>query len=518
MMRNVPRCVSLMGLLGILTLAMLRWSCSSSAPIVPDAGPPGGGKKESRQVPRHPNVVFILTDDQRWDCMSIAGHPFLETPHLDRVAREGAWFKNMFVTTSLCSPSRASFLSGLYPHAHGVYNNFTDYPVELPSFPRQLKAAGYETAYIGKWHMGEQSDEKRPGFDYWVSHKGQGKYYDTEFNVNGERKVLKGYYTHRVTDQAVEWLRREHKKPFLLFMGHKAPHGPFVPEEKYRELGKDVEIRYPETGFQLEGKPRWIKERLTTWHGIYGPLYEFRKEFPDTSPEGVKVFAEFVRSYTATIKSVDDSVGRIYQTLKEMGELDNTLFIFSSDNPFLLGEHGMIDKRTMHEESIRVPLLVRYPPLIPLGTEVEEMVLNIDLAPSVLDICGAEPLKNIHGMSWKKLLGGDSSGWRKSWFYTYNYEKQFPYTPNVRGIRTDTWKYVHYPQGDGTPDRHLAELYNLKEDPGETKNLINEVKYVGKVAELKAELQRLLEAAGALPDKMPLDEGIKTELPEKSIR
>jgi arylsulfatase A-like enzyme len=478
----------------------------------------GGRAWAAEAATKRPNVVFILTDDQRWDELSCAGHPFLKTPNLDRIAAEGARFANMFVTTSLCSPSRASFLSGLYAHSHGVVNNFTDYPADLPSFPRRLQEAGYETAYIGKWHMGEDSDEKRPGFDYWVSHKGQGQYYDTAFNVNGQRQVVKGYYTHRVTDMAIEWLKRKHEKPFLLILGHKAPHTPFTPEEKYRHIYDQVEIKYPDTAFALQGKPKWVEQRLDTWHGIYGPIYGFREKFPDRRPEGVKEFAAFVRAYTATIKSVDDSVGCIYETLQQTGQLDNTLLIFAGDNGMFLGEHGMTDKRTMHEPSIRVPLLVRYPRLIRPGTVVEHQVLNIDLAPSILEMCGAPPLKNIHGMSWKRLVTGDASGWRKSWYYEYNYEKQFPYTPNVRGVRTDRWKYVHYPHGDGQPDRHKAELYDLRNDPGERKNLIDDPAYAKIVTRLKAELNRLMEQTGALPDKMPIDEGVQTELPKESIR
>lgn len=198
----------------------------------------GSGRRQ-----RRPNVVFVLTDDQRWDALGCAGHPFLKTPHLDRLAAEGARFANAFCTTSLCSPSRASMLSGLYAHAHGVTNNFTDYPNDLPSFPRALQAAGYVTAYIGKWHMNEESDERRPGFDFWASHKGQAKYYDTEFNINGARSVLKGYYTTRVTDLAVDWLSQQRPdRPFLLMLGHKAPHSPNTPEPQYEHLFDNVKI------------------------------------------------------------------------------------------------------------------------------------------------------------------------------------------------------------------------------------------------------------------------------------
>jgi len=468
--------------------------------------------------PARPDVVFILTDDQRWDAMSGAGHPFLRTPHLDRLAAEGVRFANAFVTTSLCSPSRASFLSGLYPFAHGVLDNFTDFPASIPHFPGRLREIGYETAYIGKWHMGEEDDRPRPGFDHWVSHKGQGTYFDTTFNINGERRLLKGYYTHVVTEEAVRWIRSRGDRPFCLILGHKAPHSPNQPEERYKDLYDAVEIRYPESAFHLAGKPRWVQERISTWHGIYGPLWDFRKRFPDPSPEGVKAFADFVRAYYATVKSVDDSVGEIYRALQETGRLDRTLLVFASDNGFFLGEHGMMDKRAMHEPSIRIPLLVRYPPLIRQPRVINEMVLNVDLAPSVLDLCGAPPLPRVHGLSWKRLLQGDARGWRKSFFYAYNYEKQFPYTPNVRGVRTAEWKYIRYPHGDGGPDRHKAELYCLRDDPQELHNLIDDPAQAARVKELQAELQALMAAAGALPDRMPLDEGVKTTLPDPKIR
>jgi N-acetylglucosamine-6-sulfatase len=475
----------------------------------------------------HPNVVFILCDDLRWDCIGLNEKSPVKTPNIDRLGREGVYFKNAFCTTSLCSPSRASILSGLYAHSHGVLNNFTEYPVDLPSFPRQLQAAGYATAYIGKYHMGEENDEKRPGFDYFVTHKGQGKYFDTEFNVDGTRLVLPGYYTHVVTDLAEKWIRgaAQGNKPFLLMLGHKAPHSFYFPEPKYEHAFDNVKVEYPPSAFQLDDKPKWFLDRLDTWHGIYGPLFEYRKKFPDRSTEAVKDFAAMTRAYWGTILSVDDSVGRLYNTLQELGQLDNTLFIFMGDNGLLNGEHGMVDKRTMHEPSIRLPLVVRYPRLTSIGNAlrgvpraVEQQVLTLDMAPSILDICGVAPLAKTHGASWKRLVQGDAAGWRTSWYYEYNYEKQFPYTPNVRGVRTDRVKYIHYPHGDNAPDRHLAELYDLKSDPDETVNLIQKPEHALMVAELQQELSRLMTAADALPDKMPLDEGIKSTLPAQTIR
>jgi arylsulfatase A-like enzyme len=477
---------------------------------------------------KQPNVVFILTDDQRWDTISLHERSQVKTPHIDRLGKEGVYFRNAFCTTSLCSPSRASILSGLYGHSHGVLNNFTEYPNELPSFPRALQAAGYQTAYIGKYHMGEENDEQRPGFDYFVTHKGQGKYFDTEFNVAGRRQVLNGYYTHVVTDLADQWIRRaaQQEKPFLLMLGHKAPHSFYFPEPKYEHAFDDVSVDYPATAFKLADKPKWFLDRLDTWHGIYGPLFEYRKQFPDRRPEAVKDFAAMTRAYWGTIRSVDDSVGRLYDTLQQLGQLNDTLFIFTADNGLLNGEHGMVDKRTMHEPSIRVPLVVRYPALTltrrasegPAPRTIDQQVLTLDFAPSILDICGVPPLKKVHGASWKKLAQGDPTGWRTSFFYEYNYEKQFPYTPNVRGVRTDRFKYIHYPHGDSGPDRHLAELYDLHSDPDETTNLIAQPEHAETVAALQRELQRLMAAADALPDKLPLDEGIKAALPAQSIR
>src|SRR6185437_8326777 len=197
-----------------------------------------------------------------------------------------------------------------------------------------------------------------------------------------------------------------------------------------------------------------------------------------------------------------------------------TLIVFMTDNGLLNGEHGMVDKRTMHEPSIRLPLLVRYPGIVPTDEPkvIDQMILTEDMAPSILDICNAEPLKNIHGQSFKPLMQGKPADWRKSWFYEYNYEKQFHYTPNVRGVRTNDWKYIHYPHGDGGPDRYKAELYNLKSDPNEDHNLIDDPQYAEKLKELKGELDRLMQQTGALPDKMPIDEGVQSKLPDKAIR
>lgn len=468
-----------------------------------------------------PNVLFVLCDDLRWDALGVAGHPHIKTPHIDRLAHEGVYFGNAFCTTSLCSPSRASILSGQYAHVHGVTNNFTEFPDRMASFPRLLHDAGYETAYVGKWHMGEENDEKRPGFDYFVTHKGQGKYFDTEFNLDGQRReVIPGYYTTVVTDLALDWLQRPRKQPWLMMLGHKAPHSFYFPEEKYQHAFDSVDVKYPESAFNLKTQPKWIAERLPTWHGIYGPLFEWRKKFPDDRPEAVKDFANMTHAYWGTILSVDDSMGRLLAWLEKSGQLDRTIVVFMGDNGLLNGEHGMVDKRTMHEPSIRIPLVIRYPGLTlpnePRG--IRQMVLTLDIAPSLLDLCGVTAEAKFQGKSFKTLVQSGDPDWRKSFLYHYNYEKQFPYTPNIRGVRTDEWKYAHYPHGDGRPDRHLAELYHLKTDPEEQVNLANAPEHAATVARLRAELERLLRESGIEQDQMPLDEGILQKLPDQKIR
>jgi arylsulfatase A-like enzyme len=471
---------------------------------------------------KRPNILFVLLDDLRWDALGYAGHPHVRTPQIDRIAKEGVNFRNAFCTTSLCSPSRASLLSGVYAHKHGVTNNFTEFPSSRNSFPSVLQQAGYTTAYIGKYHMGEDNDEPRRGFDYFVTHKGQGKYFDTEFNINGERRENKrGYYTTVVTDMALDWLKRDHAgKPWMLILGHKAPHSFYTPEPKYAHSFDNVPVSYPSSAFTLDDKPTWIKDRMYTWHGIYGPLFDWRKKFPDDRPEAVRDFANMVHAYWGTILSIDDSVGRLRAWLDETGQLDNTIIVFVGDNGLLEGEHGMVDKRTMHEPSIRIPMAVRYPGLTREPKTIDEQVLTIDMAPSLLELVHAPALSDIDGRSWVRLVQSGDPSWRTSWFYYYNYEKEFPYTPNVRGVRTADWKYIHYPHGDGGPDRHKAELYDLKKDPGELVNLISDPRSSKVLADLQAELTQLMAAAGltASADKMPLDAGIKKELPDQKIR
>jgi N-acetylglucosamine-6-sulfatase len=406
------------------------------------------------------NIVFILTDDQRFDALGLL-NPFFETPHLDALARDGILFENAFVTTSLCSPSRASILSGQWAHRHGVLDNNTPLDPATPTFPRALQQAGYETAFVGKWHMGGDTDQPRPGFDHWISFRGQGVYINQQFNVNGEHVNTKGHNADRVTDFAVEYLRRPHEKPFLLYVSHKAVHADFVPAE--RHAGSYADRSYPrpatmaDTVENYAGKPAWVRAQRNSWHGVDG-MYNHTVEFDD-----------FTRRYAETLRSVDDSVGRIVATLDELGLLKSTLLVFTSDNGFQFGEHGLIDKRTMYEASIRVPLIAHCPDLFAGGQRRAQMILNTDFCPTFLEAAGLPIPDSVQGASFYPILTNAQAPGRDAFVYTYFWERDFPQTPTVIGIRTERYKLMRF---QGVFDRY--ELYDLQNDPNETKNLVGD--------------------------------------------
>lgn len=399
---------------------------------------------------RPPNFVFILTDDQRYDTLSCAGHPFLHTPRLDRLARDGAFFENAFVTTALCSPSRASFLTGQYAHRHGVRDNNTPFPAEARTFPRILQEHGYRTAFIGKWHMGTQ-EGPQPGFDHWVSFPGQGVYRNPVLNINGETKRVPGYITDILTDLAVQWLRERSAGPFCLCLSHKAVHSDFIPAHRHSGLFTDAVIEPPASIHDtLEGKPEWLRQVKRA-----GPGAEYRE------------MAELVRNYCRCLAAVDESVGRVMRTLQDGGVLDNTLVVFAGDNGFFFGEHGLSDKRAMYEEAIRIPLLMHFPALIRPGTRIREMALNIDLCPTLLDLAGLAIPGDVQGRSLRPLLAGRKIPWRDEFLYEYDWEPDARRRPAIRGVRTERWKYIEYPGS-----ANISELYDLRSDPLELHNIV----------------------------------------------
>lgn len=419
-----------------------------------------------------PNIVFILVDDLRWNAPACMGHPFSKTPNIDRLAKEGALFRNAFVTTPLCSPSRASFLTGRYVRANGIKGNGNNNAAshELVTWPKLLKDAGYATAYMGKWHMGND-DSPRPGIDRWVSFKGQGAHVDPAINVDGKEEKVKGYMSDLLTDHAAEFVRRDHGKPFALYLAHKAVHGPFLPAERHKGLYADSAVeRTPGCNDKMEGKPALTRK-----------IENQKPPGPGTGPGD-----ELVRNQLRMMAAIDEGLGKILAALEETKKLDSTMVVFTSDNGYFWGEHGLGDKRAAYEEAIRIPFLVRYPPLAKAGSVVEGAVLNVDVAPTFLDLAGAKVPDNIHGRSILPLLRGEAASWRASFVAEYFEEKQFGRVPSWVCLRSDRWKYIRYPGLQG-----MDELYDLKADPAELRNLIADPAAQEMLAALKEELARL---------------------------
>ena len=467
----------------ILRTACLLLSCCSTLPLA-HAQDLSIERIEGAK-PR--NVVFILSDDHRYDAMGFMGHPFLETPHMDSMAANGVHLKNAFVTTSLCSPSRASILTGLYTCKHRVIDNNRLVPPGTVFFPQYLQKAGYETAYVGKWHMGGVTDEPRPGFDRWVSFRGQGSYLPTRvgLNVDGQRVPQKGYITDELTDYAVDWLKsRGGDKPFFLYLSHKAVHANFTPAARHAGRYADVQITPPasqaDTPENYKGKPRWLKDQRNSWHGV---------DFPYHSDLNID---QYYKRYCETLLAVDESIGRVLDTLREKGVLDSTLVIYMGDNGFMFGEHGLIDKRVAYETSIRVPMLMQCPELFQGKTVVDQVVANIDIAPTVFQAAGLKTPDYMDGQSFLDLARGKDVPWRDYFLYVYYWEKNFPQSPTVFCLRGDRYKYITY-YGLWDTD----ELYDIQTDPGEMNNLIASEEHQQIIREMENTLYaRLAEADG----------------------
>jgi N-acetylglucosamine-6-sulfatase len=445
------------------------------------------------QAPREPprNIIFILSDDHRYDFMSFmeGAPPFLETPNLNRMAKQGAHIRNAFVTTALCSPSRASILTGQYAHRHGIVDNTSPIPAGTTFFPQHLQRAGYRTAYVGKWHMGEVDDVPQPGFDHWVSFRGQGVYVDPTLNINGTRQQVRGYTTDILTDHAIDWLKRQTradaKRPFFLFLSHKAVHAEFEPAPRHRGRYKNAPIPYPATMADTDAnyryKPRWVKEQRNSWHGV------------DFMYHGAMQFDDFYRAYAETLLALDDSVGRVLDHVDSTGLSKSTLVVYMGDNGFLLGEHGLIDKRHAYEESMRVPMLAYAPGYVAPGSAVTQVVRNIDIAPTLLDLAGARAADPMDGRSVLPALRGDPVTWQGEMVYEYYWEYAFPQTPTTLALRGDRYKFIYYP---GVWD--LQELYDLEADPKERHNLIDAPEQQERIGQMRRRLWDLLEASGGM--------------------
>lgn len=445
------------------------------------------------QPAKRPNFVFILIDDMRWDLMSCAGHPLVKTPNIDRIAGAGVRFTNAFCTTALCSPSRAAFLTGATAEVNGVrVNEENDPNPAVPTFPQILRNAGYETAHVGKWHM-SKSAEPRPGYDYWLSFEWQGEYIDPHLNEDGRDFQAKGYVTDLLTDYAVKFIERDRDKPFCLTLSHKAMHGDFIPAERHKNLYKPSDLIEPKS-YQddFSTKPRWLRELRVRGGKLQRPVPA--GGIPDRiAPDAWNPTEGLNKkhlNYLRTLAAVDESVGRVLDTLREKGLLDNTLIFFAGDNGFFMSEHRLSDKRLAYEESIRIPFLAGGFGITRPGRAVDQMVMNIDMCPTLLELAGVPIPRSVQGRSLAPLLAGQQpADWRDSFVYRYYRENWLPGYPSLVALRTRDWIYIRYPEIED-----IDELYDLRKDPHQMHNLALAPAARPRIEKMRAELERRLKA------------------------
>ena len=448
--------------------------------------------------PPQPNIVFILIDDLRWDDLGCAGHPFARTPNIDRIAREGAQFRNAFATTPLCSPSRGSILTGQYAHTHGIIDNTerSEQSHRLKTFPQELQKGSYETIFIGKWHMGNDNSP-RPGFDRWFCLKGQGSSFDPVVNDDGSDVEARGYVTDVLNERSVKLIRRRRSRPFFLYLSHKAIHpevyqGPdgslsdptasnFIPAPRHQNLYEGVSIaRRPNAGVPPLDKPA-LQQKIAGLPSLG----------PQTGSSDTVVLNRL-----RMLASVDEGVGAILQALSDAGQLDNTLIVVTSDHGYFYGEHGLsVERRLAYEESIRVPLLMRWPGVIAAGSSPKSFALLVDLAPTFVEVAGGAIASQYQGRSLMPLLKGDvPADWRSTVLIEYYSDTVFPRMNKMayKAVRSERWKYIHYAE-----QTDADELYDLHNDPYELRNLAADPAAAAPLARMQNELQKLLAETSA---------------------
>jgi arylsulfatase A-like enzyme len=507
-----------------VTRAVLACAAVSALPLLAPAQPPG--------PPGTPNVVFIFADDHAWQAVSAYGDPrhLIDTPNIDRIAREGARFDRCLVPNSICGPSRATVLTGKYSHLNGFYNNTNSrFDGAQVTFPKLLQAAGYQTAMIGKWHLVSSPT----GFNDWHILPGQGVYYNPPMIKNGERVRHVGYVTDVITDLSLDWLKgRDKARPFLLMMHHKAPHREWEPA--LRHLGHDQDRHYPEPDtlfddyagrgraeheqdmtldrtmnpkdLKLVPPPQLTPEQRRAWDAYYGPRNEaFRKANPQGKDLVRWKYDRYLHDYLGCLKAVDESVGRVLKYLDDEGLTRNTVVVYASDQGFYLGEHGWFDKRWIFEESLRTPFVLRWPGVAKPGTVNGDLVSNVDFAETFLEAAGVSPPPAMQGRSLVPLLKGSTpADWRKSFYYHY-YEHPGPHNvPRHYGVVTDRYKLVHFYE----PALNYWELFDLTKDPHELRSVLGRPEYAAAQKELEAELARLRREL-KVPDPDPPETFIK---------
>jgi N-acetylglucosamine-6-sulfatase len=465
-----------------------------------------------------PDVLFVLLDDLRWDALGYMNHPYVKTPNIDRLRSRGAMMANALVTTSICCPSRATFVTGTLANRHGVIDNeSSDYNPEVtPPLTKYLQEAGYRTAMIGKWHMGN-SGAPRPYFDFWLSFNGQGVYHDPLFNINGQKIEHKGYTTDLLTDYAIDFIKKQPKgQPFFVMLSHKAVHEPFMPAARHKDaFGAAAKLAEPPSYSEdFADKPAWQRRQATRevrWHYRTREIEE--EKLPAAVPaEPWKDYNKYVDQLRC-LAAVDEGLGKIIELLRERGTLDNTLIVFTSDNGYFHMEHRRWDKRLAYEESMRIPMLVVYPGHIPAGSTVNQLVTNADFAPTILSYAGLPVPPQMQGASMKPLFEEQNPRWRNAVFYEY-WKELVHSIPAMTALRTDRYKLITYPE-----IKDLDELFDLEKDPHEMNNLALDPAHAALHASMKSQLEEAKIYSGwsanAFPKNFPRingPEGIQLDL------
>jgi arylsulfatase A-like enzyme len=477
------------GVLGGLTLAL--GPDSLGAPIA-----------EKISTGRKPNLIVFLGEGLRYDELSCMGHPLVKTPNMDRVAREGMTFGNAFVTNALCLPSRCTMLTGLYSHASGVLSNEPSsatrggngpIPHDIPLFTDLLRQAGYEVGFFGKAHIKGGLQDRY--WDYYFGFNGSTTYYNPVLieGIAGEfsePKSYEGYLDDVVADRALAWLEQKRDKPFCLILNPFAPHAPFYRPRRYLDLFNGVTIPKPATfDDDLKGYPGKPRAFANANNKIGTTVLD---------NDDPRTLEEVAKNHYVGVMDNDDNLGRLMDLIERSGQLDDTAVMVTSDHGFFLGEWGMYDKRFMHEPSIRVPFLVRYPRLVKAGSSSDKMILNVDIAPTLLELAGAPVPAAMQGRSLVPfLVGKQPDDWRKDWLYEYYEYPQWERVRPHRGVRTERYKLIHYYKlADYPGEPEEFELYDLQQDPGELNNLYGQPGFAALTQKLMDRIKELRKETG----------------------
>ena len=461
-------------------------------------------------MPR-PNILFIMTDDHAAHAMSCYGSRINQTPNLDRIAQGGMLFNNCFCTNSLCEPSRAAILTGTYNHINEVTTIGAHIDNRQENVAKILQRNGYQTAIVGKWHLGQGPAHWPTGFDYWNILQGQGPYFDPEMVCNGERIQYEGYTTDLITDLSLEWLKeRDKEKPFFMMYHHKAPHRPWDPDDKHADMYEDIDIPTPDTfddDYSNRAAAAGAAQMTVAEHLTERDLKQPVPQGLTPAEEKHWKYQRYIKDYLRCVASVDDNVGRVLDYLDDEGIADDTLVIYTSDQGFFLGDHGWYDKRFMYEESLRMPFIIRHPSSIAPESVNNDIITNVDFAATFLDYAGIDQPDRFQGHSFRPLLEGSSpEDWPEIMYYRYWMHLAHHHVYAHYGVRTHRYKLIYYYADalgqPGAIDESKPpewELFDLDEDPNELNNVYHDPAYADIAAELRGELRRLQEEVQDAP-------------------